>query len=66
MVRPGTSFISAAYASELFIGLLHHPLGNGTPNDSKEEGALGILPAHIRGSLSDFDLRLCYGTAFEK
>jgi len=26
VTRPGLSFVSAAYASELYISLLHHPL----------------------------------------
>ena len=31
MTRPGLSFVSSAYASELFISLIHHKLGIYTP-----------------------------------
>lgn len=58
VTRPGLSFISSAYASELFISVLHHPLMNKAPahEDSAklEETDLGLLPQHIRGNLSDF------------
>lgn len=31
VTRPGLSFVSSAYASELLVSLLHHPLRHGAP-----------------------------------
>ena len=31
VTRPGLSFIASAYATELLISLLHHPLRDGAP-----------------------------------
>lgn len=70
MIFIGVSFIASAYASELLISLLHHPLKGGAPSadELKDMGfsGLGVLPQHIRGNLSDFETRLLYGRAFEK
>jgi len=41
-VRPGVSYISSAYASELFISVLHHTEKEGCLVDS--ESILGIVP----------------------
>jgi hypothetical protein len=42
------SFISSAFASELLISLIHHPLQHAAPGDDEvqnlEETVLGILP----------------------
>ena len=69
VTRPGLSFISSAYASELLVSLIHHPEGvaaSGFDPDMKknEETPLGILPQYIRGSLSDFDTTLCLTKSF--
>jgi len=70
VTRPGLSFVSSAYASELLISLLHHPLKNGAPADEDStklpETDLGILPQHIRGTMGEFETRLLYGKAFEQ
>ncbi len=66
----GASFIASAYASELLVSLLHHPLKQGAPSadEAKDMSStgLGILPQHIRGNISDFETRTLYGRAFEK
>ena len=69
VTRPGLSFISSAYASELLISLIHHPLLNGAPafeeeKKNNEETLLGILPQHIRGNLSDFETKIFFSRAF--
>ncbi|KAL4457081.1 hypothetical protein ABPG74_014719 [Tetrahymena malaccensis] len=69
VTRPGLSFVSSAYASELLISLLHHPLKNGAPAADEIEKLpqtdLGILPQHIRGTMGEFETRVMYGRAFE-
>lgn len=66
----GASFIASAYASELFISLLHHSLLQGAPSGEEPKDmantSLGILPQHIRGNISDFEVMKLYGKAFEK
>lgn len=70
VTRPGLSFIASAYASELLVSLIHHPLREGAPasDDPAElqQTELGILPHFIRGQLSEFDIKLFYGRAFKK
>jgi len=48
VTRPGLSFISSAYASELLVSLIHHPLGNGAPGNEDvkklEENDFGLIP----------------------
>ncbi|KAL8130334.1 hypothetical protein V2J09_019489 [Rumex salicifolius] len=58
VTRPGLAPMASAFAVELLVGLLHHPLGmhaqgevsssNGITNSDQP---LGILPHQIRGSL---------------
>jgi len=69
VTRPGLSFISSAYAAELLISMVHHPLGNAAPahdEDKKknDETVLGIVPQHIRGNLSDFETKIYHSQAF--
>jgi ubiquitin-like modifier-activating enzyme ATG7 len=70
VTKPGLSFISSALASELLMNLLHHPLREGCPasekKDQLEENALGKIPHHIRGTISDFNVSLYYGKAFDQ
>lgn len=70
VTRPGLSFTSAAYASELYISLLHHPLEHhvwANEDSSKLETTdLGKLPHHLRGSMSDFEVSIFYGRAFDQ
>ncbi|EGR34322.1 hypothetical protein IMG5_016380 [Ichthyophthirius multifiliis] len=69
VTRPGLSFVSSAYASELLISMIHHPLQGGAPatEDSKQlqQTDLGIIPQHIRGNMSDFETNILFGIAFE-
>eukprot|EP00825_Cyclidium_porcatum_P019331 TRINITY_DN2194_c0_g1_i3.p1 TRINITY_DN2194_c0_g1~~TRINITY_DN2194_c0_g1_i3.p1 ORF type:complete len:399 (+),score=67.41 TRINITY_DN2194_c0_g1_i3:443-1639(+) len=70
VTRPGLSFISTAYATELLMAQLHHPLGVACPasEDEKQlqENDFGIIPQHIRGTISGFDVEIYYGKAFEQ
>ncbi|KAJ0693486.1 hypothetical protein HanPI659440_Chr15g0597691 [Helianthus annuus] len=61
VTRPTLAPIASALAVELFVGILHHPLGisaeaefgNSLDSGSSEQ-PLGILPHQIRGALSQF------------
>lgn len=50
MTRPGTSYIASAYASEMFVSLLHHELKQAAPALGSETPLgffffiLGIVP----------------------
>jgi len=69
VTRPGLSYISSAFASELLVSLLHHPAGVGAPAydpqaKNNEETCLGYLPQYLRGSCSEFDSRVFVSNAF--
>ena len=69
VTRPGLSFISSAYASELLISLLHHPNGIGAKAydpevKGNEETCLGYLPQYLRGSCSEYENRIFVSHAF--
>lgn len=70
VTKPGLSFISAAYAAELFVSLLHHPLQHHAPasedQNKLQNTDLGKLPHHLRGNLSDFETSIFYGRAFDQ
>ncbi|XP_076957062.1 ubiquitin-like modifier-activating enzyme atg7 [Bidens hawaiensis] len=68
VTRPGLAPIASALAVELFVGILHHPLGIsaeaefGKSLDSgNSEQPLGILPHQIRGALSQFSQMILVG-----
>jgi ubiquitin-like modifier-activating enzyme ATG7 len=64
VTRPGLAPIASSMAVELFVALLHHPLGNKAeaPQVRKKEftldtgGALGVMPHQIRGSLVSYTI----------
>ena len=70
VTKPGLSFISAAYAAELYVSLLHHPLQHHAPAHEDQQNLpttdLGKLPHHLRGNLSDYETSIFYGKAFEQ
>lgn len=70
VTKPGLSFISAAYAAELYISLLHHPEGHhvraNEDHNKLETTDLGKLPHHLRGNLGDFETSIFYGRAFDQ
>lgn len=70
VTRPGLSFISTAYTTELLMAQLHHPLGVACPaaEDVKnlQENDFGIIPQHIRGTISGLDIDIYYGRAFDQ
>ncbi|CAG0899101.1 unnamed protein product [Darwinula stevensoni] len=65
VTRPGISMIAAAYAAELAVSVIQHPLGGGAPgislekfgeedvgNEREADCVLGKVPHMIRGFLS--------------
>lgn len=70
VTKPGLSFVSSAYAAELYVSLLHHPLQHHAPanEDSTKLPTtdLGKLPHHLRGNMGDFETSIFYGKAFEQ
>jgi ubiquitin-like modifier-activating enzyme ATG7 len=70
VTRPGLSFVSSAYASELYISLLHHELEHKVwaheDPEKLETTDLGKLPHHVRGCMSDFETNILYGPAFDQ
>lgn len=70
VTRPGLSFTSSAYASELYISMIHHPMEHRVWADEDpsklEQTDLGKLPHHLRGCMSEFEVSIFYGRAFEQ
>lgn len=69
VTRPGLSFISSAFASELLVALIHHPSGVGAPAfdpeaQKNDETCLGILPQYLRGSCSEYDSKVFISHSF--
>jgi len=69
VTRPGLSYISSAFASELLVSMLHHPAGVGAPAydpqaKNNEETCLGYLPQYLRGSCSEYESRVFVSNAF--
>ena len=69
VTRPGLSFISAAFASELLVSLLHHPAEVGAPafdpeSKKNDETCLGALPQYLRGSCSEFESKIFVSYSF--
>lgn len=67
VTRPGLSFVSSAYASELLVNYLHAKqedfLQPGV--EAVEETSMGKLPQHIRGNVGGFDTQIMFSSAFE-
>jgi len=68
VTRPGLSFISSAYASELLVNYIHmQPSDILKPGDTREEQtSLGYIPQHIRGNVGMFNTQIMYSSAFEQ
>lgn len=67
VTRPGLSFVSSAYASELLVNYLHVKQEDFLPPDVEavEETNLGKIPQHIRGNVGGFDTQIMFSNAFE-
>ena len=68
VTRPGLSFIGSAYASELLVNLIHMK-----EEDYKKESRgeplsneFGLIPQHIRGSASGFNVELMSSESYDK
>ena len=71
-IRPGLSYVSSGFASELLINIVSHPMGNNAPSggesnsiDIDEDADMGIVPQHIRGSVGQFETKVMNSTAFD-
>lgn len=62
VTRPGISMVASALACELFISVLHHPMGTSAPAGS--QCALGAIPHQLRGFLSQWNLLQLTGEAY--
>ena len=67
VTRPGLSFVSSAYASELLVNYIHMKPEDvlGPDADYVEETSMGKLPQHIRGNVGGFDTQVMFSTAFD-
>ncbi len=68
VTRPGLSFISSAYASELLVNLVHLKQAHIDREQLGEQLAneLGLIPQHIRGSASGFNVELMCSESYDK
>ncbi|CAH8579437.1 unnamed protein product [Heterobilharzia americana] len=74
VTRPGVSMIAAAFAVELMISILQHPLQYNAPADTLSQlcetdatkMSLGLVPHQIRGFLSHYTQVLPATVAFSK
>eukprot|EP01029_Cantina_marsupialis_P016396 TRINITY_DN36492_c0_g2_i2.p1 TRINITY_DN36492_c0_g2~~TRINITY_DN36492_c0_g2_i2.p1 ORF type:complete len:754 (-),score=195.77 TRINITY_DN36492_c0_g2_i2:189-2450(-) len=64
VTRIGLTGISAAYAVELMVSVLHHPEGWEASADSKS--CVGNVPHQMRGTLRSFQNHIITGVAFDK
>lgn len=57
VTRPGLSYVSSAYASELLVNYLHmKPVDIVQEGDDRiESSGLGLMPQHIRGNVGGFN-----------
>jgi ubiquitin-like modifier-activating enzyme ATG7 len=70
VTRPGLSFALAAYASELYISMIHHPMEHhvwANEDIAKLEVTdLRKLPQHLRGCMSELEVSIFYGRVFDQ
>ncbi|EFC44242.1 predicted protein, partial [Naegleria gruberi] len=74
VTRPGVSAIAGSLAVELLVSLTHHPeykyasAYNPTSqnNDGHVESDLGVVPHQIRGSISNYQTNLLYGSSYNQ
>ena len=68
VTRPGLSYLSSAYASELLVNYLHMQPDDivKTGENREEASSLGKIPQHIRGNASGFNTQIMYSSAFEQ
>ena len=70
VTRPGLSYVSSGFATELLVNIISHPMGNNAPYNQlgdprDDEDSMGIVPQHIRGNVGHFDTTIMQSTAFE-
>ncbi|ELP85409.1 autophagy protein, putative, partial [Entamoeba invadens IP1] len=61
VTRPGISYVAAAMAVEMMVGILHHPLKNKAPSSGN-----GHIPHQLRGFLNTWNIEEGVGCAYSK
>jgi len=71
VTRPGLSYVSSGYAVELMVNIISHPLGayappetDGNSQKMNPDADMGLVPAHIRGSVGHFEAKVMESSAF--
>lgn len=68
VTRPGLSFLSTAYASELLVNLIHtkpEEFAKENRDQGLNSAEFGLVPQHIRGSASGFNVELMSSEAYD-
>src|SRR2546430_11423086 len=70
VTRPGVAAIASAFAVEIMVSVLQHPLGAGAPaaassTEDRKSHPLGIVPHQIRGFLSSFQNMVIAGKSYD-
>lgn len=68
VTRPGLSFLSSAYASELLVNLIHTTpaeFAKETRDTTLNSAEFGLVPQHVRGSASGFNVELMSSESYE-
>ena len=64
--RPGLSYIASALLVELYVSMLHHPLGHRASSSLADEATLlGPLPHQLRGNQGGMAVRQLTGQRFK-
>lgn len=69
VTRPGLSFVSSAYASELLVNYLHMKPTDILKSESEdivESSGLGQIPQHIRGNVGGFSTQVMFSSSYKK
>lgn len=72
VTRPGCAPLASAFAVELLVALLHHPLRGRAPAEGatavteRTSTILGLVPHQVRGFLPHFTQLLLQAPAFEQ
>jgi ubiquitin-like modifier-activating enzyme ATG7 len=69
VTRPGLSYISTAYASELLVNMLHlfpEDYSRETRDSLLNSDEFGLVPQHVRGSASGFNVELMTSESYDQ
>ena len=70
VTRPGIAAIASALLVEIMVSVLQHPLGGlapapKSPDESRGDHPLGVVPHQIRGFLSTFQNLVIRGNSYD-